>query len=80
MENVDKIYDLLNSIKVTKENEGYINEIKDLITTGNYFEALKKMRELNHNCGYYKPALSGAIRQNDGTLCNEYSMIREISR
>ena len=29
MENVDKIYDLLNSIKVTRENEGYINEIKD---------------------------------------------------
>ena len=46
MENVDKIYDLLNSIKVTRENEGYINEIKDLIATGNYFEALKKMREL----------------------------------
>ncbi len=46
MENVGKIYDLLNDIKVTKENEGYINEIKDLIATGNYFEALKKMREL----------------------------------
>lgn len=29
---------------------------------------VKKMRELNHNCGYYKPALSGAIRQNDGSL------------
>lgn len=46
MENVDKIYDLLDSIKVTRENEIYINEIKDLVTTGNYFEALKKMREL----------------------------------
>lgn len=46
MENVDKIYDLLDSIKVTRENEIYVNEIKDLVTTGNYFEALKKMREL----------------------------------
>lgn len=46
MENIDKIYDLLKNIKVTKENEIYVNEIKSLITTGNYFEALKKMREL----------------------------------
>ena len=46
MENFDKIYDLLNSIKVTKENEIYVDEIKDLITTGDYFEALKKMRDL----------------------------------
>lgn len=46
MESIDKIYDLLNNIKVTKENEIYVNEIKSLITTGNYFEALKKMREL----------------------------------
>lgn len=29
---------------------------------------VKKMRELNLNCGYYKPALSGAIKQADGTL------------
>lgn len=29
---------------------------------------VKKMRDLHYNCGYYKPALSGAIRQNDGTL------------
>ena len=35
-----------------------------------YFSALlvKKMRDLGYNCGYYKPALSGAIRQQDGTL------------
>ena len=35
-----------------------------------YFSALlvKKMRDLGHNCGYYKPALSGATRQQDGTL------------
>lgn len=46
MENIDKIYDLLNNITVTRENEMYINEIKGLLTTGNYFEALKKMREL----------------------------------
>lgn len=29
---------------------------------------VKKMRGLNYNCGYYKPALSGAIKQADGTL------------
>lgn len=46
MEDIDKIYDLLNSIKVTRENEIYIKEIKALLATGNYFEALKKMREL----------------------------------
>lgn len=46
MENIDKIYDLLNSIKITKSNEAYISEIKDLLTVGNYFEALKKMRDL----------------------------------
>ena len=46
MENIDKIYDLLNSINVTKQNEMYIDEIKDLLATGNYFEALKKMKDL----------------------------------
>lgn len=46
MENIDKIYDLLNSIKVTKENQEYVEEIKALLATENYFEALKKMREL----------------------------------
>ena len=46
MEDIDKIYDLLNSIKVTRKNEIYIKEIKALLATGNYFEALKKMREL----------------------------------
>lgn len=35
-----------------------------------YISALlvKKMRELGYNCGYYKPALSGAVRQADGSL------------
>ncbi len=35
-----------------------------------YISALlvKKMREFGLNCGYYKPALSGAIRNEDGTL------------
>ena len=46
MENIDKIYDLLNGIKVTKENQEYVEEIKALLATENYFEALKKMREL----------------------------------
>lgn len=35
-----------------------------------YVSALlvKKMRDLGYNCGYYKPALSGAIKQVDGSL------------
>lgn len=48
MESINKIYDLLNSIKITKENEIYINEIKHLLATENYMEALKKMRELKN--------------------------------
>lgn len=46
MENIDKIYDLLNDITVTKENESMVREIKDLLATENYMEALRKMREL----------------------------------
>lgn len=35
-----------------------------------YISALlvKKLREFGFNCGYYKPALSGAIKQPDGSL------------
>lgn len=29
---------------------------------------VKKMKDFELNCGYYKPALSGAIRQSDGRL------------
>ena len=29
---------------------------------------VKKMRDLDFDCGYYKPALSGAIKQPDGSL------------
>ena len=35
-----------------------------------YISALlvKKLRDSGFNCGYYKPALSGAIKQPDGSL------------
>ena len=46
MENIDKIYELLDSIEVTRENDIEIANIKKLLSTGNYLEALKKMREL----------------------------------
>lgn len=46
MENIDKIYDLLNDIKVTKDNIKYIDEIKDLLADGNYLKALAKMKDL----------------------------------
>lgn len=32
---------------------------------------VKKMRDFGLNCGYYKPALSGAIKQPDGSLLPE---------
>ena len=48
MENIDRIYDLLNNITITNNNEENINEIKHLLAIGNYFEALKKMRELKN--------------------------------
>ena len=46
MENVDKMYDLLNSIKVTEENQEIVEEVRELLATENYFEALRKIREL----------------------------------
>lgn len=54
MENIDKIYNLLNSIPVTDKNEEDINEIRDLIATGNYLEALNKMKELKEKEDKYK--------------------------
>ena len=49
MEGIDKIYELLNDITVTEENEDLIREIKDLLTSGNYMEALAKMKELQED-------------------------------
>ena len=46
MENIDKIYDLLDSIEVTRENSMEIEEIRQLLAKGNFLEALSKMREL----------------------------------
>lgn len=44
--NIDKIYDLLDSIQVTRENEMKIENIKEMLEKGNYLEALKEMRDL----------------------------------
>lgn len=49
MEGIDKIYELLNDITVTEENENLIRKIKDLLTSGNYMEALAKMKELQED-------------------------------
>ena len=49
MENVDKIYELLENIKVNDENREMIQEIKDDITNGRYMEALSKMRKLKED-------------------------------
>ncbi len=46
MENIDKIYDLLDSIEVTKENSIEIANIRQLLAKKNFLEALSRMREL----------------------------------
>ena len=46
MENIDKIYNLLDSIEVTRENSMEIEKIKQLLAKGNFLEALSKMRDL----------------------------------
>ena len=45
-ENIKKIYDLLNSIPVTPENEQIIEEIKDCLLNGDFQTAVEKLREL----------------------------------
>ena len=46
MENIDKIYDLLNDITVNPQNEQIVTEIHDLLDSKNYFDALAKMKIL----------------------------------
>ena len=77
MENIDKIYELLNSIKVTKANEAYISEIKDLLTVGNYFEALKKMRDLKDEEDQIKKEeiVEKEEQEEEGTYPNQLSNI-----
>ena len=45
-ENIKKIYDLLNSIPVTPENEQVIEEIKDCLLNGDFQTAVEKLRKL----------------------------------
>ena len=45
-ENIKKIYDLLNSIPVTPENEQIIEEIKDCLLNGDFQTAVEKLRGL----------------------------------
>ena len=46
MDSIDKIYDLLDNIEVTRENSREIENIKNIISRGDYLEALKRMRKL----------------------------------
>lgn len=46
MDSIDKIYDLLDNIEVTRENSREIENIKNIISKGDYIEALKRMRKL----------------------------------
>ena len=46
MKSIDDIYEILNQIPVTKANEPYIAEIKDLLVQEEYIKALEKMKQL----------------------------------
>ena len=46
MKSIDDIYEILNQIPVTKANEPYIAEIKDLLIQEEYIKALEKMKQL----------------------------------
>ena len=43
---IKKIYDLLNEIPVTEDNEDTINEVKDFLLNGDFINALEKIRDL----------------------------------
>ena len=45
-DNINAIYDLLDSIKVTEKNEEIIEEIRGLLDDGEYLEALQKLKIL----------------------------------
>lgn len=45
-ENIKKIYELLNEIPVTKENEKIVAEIKECLLNGDFITALEKIKNL----------------------------------
>ena len=45
--NIDAIYNLLDSIKVTKDNKKLIEETRKNMENGQYAEALEKLKLLN---------------------------------
>ena len=44
--NIKKIYELLNKIPVTKENEKTVEEIKECLLNGDFITALEKLKEI----------------------------------
>ena len=44
---IKKIYEILNSISITSENENVIEEIKEELLNKDYIEALNKIEKLN---------------------------------
>ena len=45
-DNIKKIYDLLNSIPLTKENEETIAQIKECLLNGDFESAVEKLRNI----------------------------------
>ena len=77
MDNIDKIYDLLTSIKITKKNEAYINEIRDLLKKENYFEALAKLKKLKEDEANQKKEKE--IEEEDEKETEEEKFPKELS-
>ena len=62
-------------IKIAESNPNILQMELDFI------EGNSRARALYEKMGFRITGIKfNSIRQNDGTLCNEYSMIREISR
>lgn len=45
-ENIDKIYELLDNMKVTEENEESIAEVRECLQNGDFIEALEKLKTI----------------------------------
>ena len=43
---LDKIYELINNIPVTEQNEDLIDEIKEDLLMGNYKDAIEKLKRI----------------------------------
>lgn len=73
--NLQLMLDISEMIKIAENNPKILQMELDFI------EGNSRARALYEKMGFRITGINfNAIRQKDGTLCNEYSMIREINR